>query len=115
MTLYIIIATSLTVNVFLGWYLAKILKKFIFISETIGDLYLTAKAFQVFVKSMYSMDTYHGEPLIQELITRLKELGDEIENFRDVFEPTLDEEIERELEEELNATEEEAPPRPLQI
>jgi len=113
MTLYIIMAVSLTVNIFLGWYLIKILKKFIFISETIADLYLTAKAFQVFVKSMYSMDTYHGEPLIQELITRLKDLGDEIENFREVFEPTLDEEIERELEEELNAPEEETTLRPI--
>jgi hypothetical protein len=113
MTLYIVIGLSLIVNVFLGWYLAKILKKFIFISETIGDLYLTAKAFQVFVKSMYSMDSYHGEPLIQELISRLKELGDEIENFREVFEPTLDEEIERELEEELNAPEEETTLRPI--
>tara|TARA_R110002020_G_C16296581_1_gene772839 strand:+ start:2031 stop:2372 length:342 start_codon:yes stop_codon:yes gene_type:complete len=113
MTVYAIIVISLAVNVFLGWYLVKILKKFIFISETIADLYLTAKAFQVFVKSMYSMDSYHGEPLIQELIERLKELGDEIENFREVFEHTLDEEIERELEEELNATEEETPLRPI--
>tara|TARA_R110001583_G_scaffold24541_1_gene89593 strand:- start:246 stop:596 length:351 start_codon:yes stop_codon:yes gene_type:complete len=108
MILYALIGLSCAVNIFLGWYLIKILKKFIFISETIGDLYLTAKAFQVFVTSMYGMDSYHGEPLIEELIGRLKELGDEIENFREVFEHTLDEELERELEEELNAPEKEA-------
>ena len=113
MTLYTVIVVSLLINVLLGWYLAKILKKFIFISETISDLYLTVKAFQVFVKSMYSMDSYHGDPLIQELIVRLKEVGDEIENFREVFEHTIDEEIDRELEEELNAPEEETPLRPI--
>jgi len=48
------------------------------------------------------MDRYHGEPTIQELMYRLKDLGTEIENFRDIFEYTLDEE----LEEELNAAEE---------
>tara|TARA_Y100000296_G_scaffold81447_1_gene108647 strand:+ start:17634 stop:17798 length:165 start_codon:yes stop_codon:yes gene_type:complete len=50
------------------------------------------------------MDTYHGEPMIQELVFKTKEVIEEVENFRDIFEYTLDEEI----EEELNAAEEEA-------
>ena len=62
------------------------------------------QTFQIFAKSMYSMDTYHGEPMIQELIIKMKEVNLEIENFRDVFEYALDTEI----EEELNAAEEEA-------
>jgi hypothetical protein len=49
------------------------------------------------------MDSYHGEPMIQELVYRIKETNVEMEEFREIFEFTLDEE----LEEELNATEEE--------
>ena len=101
---YLIITFSLIVNLLLAWYVIKLLRKFLFVSETIADLYLTAKAFQIFALSMYGMDSYHGEPMIQELIAKIKEVTDEIENFRDVFEYTLDEEI----EEELNAAEEEA-------
>ena len=104
MTLYVLVALSLITNVLLAWYVVKLLRKFLFVSQTIADLYLTAKAFQIFAGSMYSMDTYHGEPMIQELIARVKEVSNEIENFRDVFEYALDEEI----EEELNAAEEEA-------
>ncbi len=104
MTWYVIVSISAILNGLLVWYLIKLLRKFLFISETIADLYLTARAFQVFAKSMYSMDTYHGEPMIQELIVRMKEVNLEIENFRDVFEYALDTEI----EEELNAAEEEA-------
>ena len=106
---YIVIAlvASAIINIFLTWYIVGLLKKFIFISENLSDLFLTAKAFQVFIKSLYSMDNYHGEPMIQELVLRIKEVNDEIENFRDIFEPTLDEELEEELEEELNETEEE--------
>ena len=104
MTLYVIVSISAILNGLLVWYLIKLLRKFLFISETIADLYLTARAFQIFAKSMYSMDTYHGEPMIQELIVRMKEVNLEIENFRDVFEYALDTEI----EEELNAAEEEA-------
>ena len=75
-----------------------------FISENISDLYLTTKAFHIFVKNMYSMDSYHGEPMIQELMLRINEVNTEIENFRDVFQYTLDEVLEEELN---NAAEEE--------
>jgi len=100
---------SIIVNILLTWYIVGLLKKFVFISENLSDLFLITKAFQVFVKSLYSMDSYHGEPMIQELVFRIKEMNDEIENFRDIFEPTLDEEI----EEELNAAEEEEAITPL--
>lgn len=53
------------------------------------------------------MNSYHGEPVIQELITRIREVNDEISNFREIFEHTIDEELEQELEEALNAEEEE--------
>jgi hypothetical protein len=101
MSLYITLAVSVSVNILLGWYITRLLRKFMFISASIADLYLTTKAFQIFVKGMYSMDSYHGEPMIQELISRLREVGEEIELFRSVFEHSLDEE----MEEELNATE----------
>tara|TARA_Y100001963_G_scaffold73409_1_gene102109 strand:- start:1810 stop:2127 length:318 start_codon:yes stop_codon:yes gene_type:complete len=103
MTLYLILLLSVLLNSFLTWYVLKLLRKFYFVSDNLADLYLTLRSFQVFVKSMYSMDSYHGEPLIHELVMRIRSVSDEIEGFRDVFIHTLDEE----LEEELNAAEEE--------
>ena len=100
---YTILLLSIGLNLGLGWYVVRILRKFYFISENISDLYLTARAFQVFVKNMYSMDSYHGEPMIQELMFRIKDVVGEVDNFRDVFQYTLDEV----MEEELNAAEEE--------
>ena len=41
--------------------------------------------------------------MIQEMVVRINEVGQEIDNFRDIFEHTLD----KELEEELSAAEEE--------
>ena len=95
--IYIILSASVLVNILLGWYIAKILKKFFFVSQNLSDLYLTTKAFQVFVKSLYSMDSYNGEPMIQELVHRIREVGEEMELFRDIFEYTLDDEMEEEL------------------
>ena len=107
MLIYIALVTSLMINILLAWYVSRLLQKFMFISDNMSDLFLTTKAFQVFVKDMYSMDSYHGEPIIQELVLRIREVNDEISNFREVFEYTIDEEIEQELEEALNAEEEE--------
>jgi len=106
-TIYIILGISIILNGFLIWYVIKLLRKFMFISANISDLYLTTKAFQVFVSSLYSMESYHGEPIIQELVLKIKEVGAELESFRDVFIYTLDEEIDEELEGELNGTQEE--------
>jgi len=103
------LCVSLLLNVLLMWYIAKLLKKFLFISENLSDLYLTTKAFQVFVKALYSMDNYSGEPMVEELILRIRDVTAEMERFREIFEFTLDEEI----EEELNAAEEEEAPQPL--
>ena len=103
MLIYSILIISVGINLLLMWYVTGLLKKFFFISENLGDLYLTAKAFSIFVESMYSMDSYHGEPMIQELIMRVREVLHELENFREIFEYTIDTEI----EDELNAATEE--------
>ena len=103
MELYLLFAISITLNVCLIWYAAKLLKKFVFISENLADLFLTNTAFKHFLESMYGMDKYHGEPMIQELMERIHGVLEEMENFRGIFEYGLDEE----LEEELNAAQEE--------
>jgi len=89
---------SVLFNIFLIWYLVRILRKFLFISENLSDLFLVTKAFQIFVGNLYSMDSYHGEPMIQEMVYRIRQVNDEIEVFRDIFEYTLDEELEDELD-----------------
>jgi hypothetical protein len=103
-SIYFILVISILVNILLGWYTSRLLRKFMFISENLADLFLTLKAFQVFIKSMYGMDSYRGEPLIEELIIRAHDMNKEVGEFREIFEYSLDEE----MEEELNAAEEEA-------
>ena len=103
MELYLALTVSIVVNGLLLWYIVRLLRKFVFISDHLADLFLTNKAFQVFLKSMYSMENYHGEPMIQELMIRVGGVVEEIENFREIFEYSLD----TELEEELDAAAEE--------
>lgn len=107
--LYFILGASLLLNIGFLWYVSRLLKKLLYISQNIADLYLLLRSLQLFLKTMYGMDSYHGEPIIQELIMRLREVSDEVENFREVFVLTLDEELEDELNEaeEAQSTEKE--------
>ena len=85
MLLWTTIIISLGVNIGLLWYLKGVLKKLLFISENLADLYFTFRAFDIYVSSLYSMNSFHGEPMIEELIHRIKDVREEIENFRDIF------------------------------
>ena len=98
MTTFIIIAIfSFLLNILLIWYLTRLLQKLLFISENMKDLFLITRDFELFAKSLYGMDSYNGEPMIQELIYKIKGVTNEIGGFRDIFEYTLDEELEEEL------------------
>jgi hypothetical protein len=44
------------------------------------------------------MEMFYGEPIIQELLDKTREARAEIENFRSIFEYTLDYEMEMELD-----------------
>ena len=103
MNIIIWLIISVVLNLLFVWYVVKLLKKFYFISENLADLFLTIKSFRVFVSSMYSMDSYHGEPIIRELMGKIQDVNAEIERFRDIFQYSIDDE----MEEELDATEEE--------
>jgi len=107
MQVYILLGISILINGLLIWYITRLLAKFMYISQNISDLLLTLKAFHVFISDLWSMDSYHGEPIIQELMVRIRQVLDEILNFREIFEHTIDVELEEELEEALNAEEEE--------
>lgn len=102
-TLHLFLIMSVLLNAGLIWYAVRILRKFVFISENLSDLFLTTKAFQVFITSLFGMENYHGEPMIEELLFKIRQVNEEIDMFREIFQYTLDEE----LEEELNAAAEE--------
>lgn len=97
----IIAVCAIALNIFLLWYVVNLLRKLFVVSANLSDIFLTFRSFEVFTESLYGMEMFYGEPVIQELIQKTKSVVLEVEALRDVFEYTLD----QELEEELNAAE----------
>lgn len=90
--------SSTILNIFLIWYVFKLLTKLLYTSDNLGDLYVTFRLFEDFVISLYQMEAYHGEPIVQELIGKTKLVREELERFEEIYGLTTEVEL---LEEDL--------------
>ena len=89
---YILIALIISVglNALFIWYIIKILSKLLYMSDNLGDLYITFRSFEEYVDELFQMEIYHGEPVIEELIERTKAVREEVENFEQIYSLTTE-------------------------
>ena len=90
--IYLIIGLILSVilNILLAWYVFKVLAKLLYTSDNLGDLYAVFRMYEDFVSSMYGMDMFYGEPIIQELVIKTKFVREELEKFEEIYGLTTD-------------------------
>ena len=92
----IILAVSLILNIFLIWYLKKVLENLLFISDNIGGLFDSVDLYQSHLQSVFELETYYGDETLQALIDHTKELNEELKEFEHVYSLTDDEAEEEE-------------------
>jgi hypothetical protein len=85
-------------NILLIWYVIRVLSKLLYTSDNMGDLYVAFRMYENFITSLYEMEMFYGEPIIQELIEKTKLLREEIERFESIYNLTTDVEL---IEEEM--------------
>ena len=76
---------SLGINGLLAWYVIQILRKLLYTSDNIGDLYIVCRTYESFIQQIYEMDMFYGEPVLEELIQRTKLVRMEIEKFQEIY------------------------------
>jgi hypothetical protein len=84
---------SVALNVLLIWYGSKMLAKLLYTSDNLGDLYIVCRTYEDFLKKIYEMEMFYGEPILEDLINRTKMVREEIEQFEQIYELTTDIEI----------------------
>ena len=90
--LVIVTLLSLSLNVLLVWYIRKLLQDLFFISTNIEGLYTQVDNFSSHLQEVHKRDIYYGDPTLETLIQHSKDLGEEIEQYKNVFIFDLDEE-----------------------
>ena len=94
----IVLVMSLIFNGIMYWYSRKLTQKLAFIYDNVGDVSELIANYRVHLKSVYQMEMFYGEPIIQELIEKTKLLREEIERFESIYNLTTDVEL---IEEEM--------------
>ena len=102
--LMVVLALSFVANVMLMWYLRKLLRKFLFISQNLGELVEVVDNYYEHLKHVNNMETYNGDETIEYLLRHTKSLIDVMEDYRDVYDISvpLEEDQENPNNEERN-------------
>ena len=76
---------SVCVNVLLLWYIRKMLKQLLGVSDNMGNLVEDLASYQNHIQQLYEMEMYYGEPSIKELIVHSSQIIEHVKQFSDVY------------------------------
>ena len=116
--LLISLLISLAANIGLVWYLRKLLTKFLFISQNLGDLVEVVENYYNHLKHVNNMETYNGDETIEYLLRHTQGLIDLMEDYRDVYDisiPLEEQETQTDDTESINPQPQEAPSNPIEV
>ena len=95
----ILLAFSISLNLFLIWYGRKLLQDLFYISDNIGALTEEVLLFDNHLKSIHEMEVFYGDETLGDLIRHSNDLIDTLEDFAEISDLFLETEEESLLEE----------------
>tara|TARA_Y100000296_G_scaffold86701_1_gene127415 strand:+ start:926 stop:1267 length:342 start_codon:yes stop_codon:yes gene_type:complete len=95
----IVLAISLILNIFLVWYLRKVLEKLMFVSDNIGGLMDVVKYYKEHVEGISELEVYCGDETIEALVNYTKAMHEELEEFEQIYSLTDQEDTDQTEEE----------------
>ena len=66
------------------------LSKLLYVSDSIGDLLVSAKNFSSHLDGLHEMETYYGDETLGGLIRHSKQVIEDIREFEDIYTLTND-------------------------
>jgi len=103
----IIMTVSILINILLVWYIFNLLKKFFFISNNVDDLSDTLIGLTKHLEQVHSLETFYGEPVLQSLLKHTRDVVEEVDQYRAIYEVVETEGDEEDTPEEVEEQERE--------
>ena len=94
------IILSGAINLFMFWYVRKLLAKILFVSQNLTDLVDILAVYREHLRRIYSMEMFHGDETIQFLTQHTNSLLDVLEDYSDIYLMTEPMELEETQDEE---------------
>ena len=98
MIIKITLAISLMFNIFLAWYVYKLLRNMLEISDQFDELRTKLIEFATHLKAINKVESFYGDPTITALIEHMKRLSVDIEEYAQmliIYEDDLEDENEQ--------------------
>ncbi len=76
---------SFCLNVLLLWYIRRMLKQMLSVSDNMGNLVEDLASYQNHLQQLYEMEMYYGEPSIKNLIVHSRQVIEHVKQFSDVY------------------------------
>ena len=90
LTLAILLLLSLIINTVVIWYIYKLLKRFLFLSDNLDDLFGELDGYTMHIENVHSLETFYGEPVLQNLMNHSKDVVEYVDDFKNLFDDTKD-------------------------
>jgi len=97
---YIFLTLSIILNIFFVWYTRKLLLNLLYVSDNITSTLDKLDKFSGHLKSIHELETFYGEPVLQDLIRHSKQVVEDIEEYKEIYTLFEAEEDLEEFEEE---------------
>ena len=111
MWLVLALCVSIVANILGFWYIRRLLSKFVFISQNLGDLVSLVMNYKSHLQSIYKLEQYYGDEDIRFLISHTNSLLEMLEDYEDIYSISIPLEIDQsegeEIEQENNINAEE--------
>lgn len=98
MIIKIMLAVSVLLNVFLIWYVYKLLRNMLEISDQFDEFRTKMVEFATHLKAINKVESFYGDPTITALIEHMKRLSNDIEEYAQmliIYEDDLEDENEQ--------------------
>jgi hypothetical protein len=90
--LEVLLGVSILINVFLIWYLVKLIKKFLNISEELEGMFVLLEEYSNHVELVYNLERFYGDTTLENLLRHSKSISDRARNFRALYDINYEEE-----------------------
>ena len=100
---------SLIIHIAAFWYMRILLTEMSQYNRDINNLLLSCVGLQKYIESVHEMEMFYGEPVLQDMIDRTREVNEDIQYYVEKY--SLEESLEWEQEldtEEENSEEDES-------
>ena len=87
-----ILSLSVFLNILLMWYVRGLLTTLVFYSENLDDLLQILDKFNKHIKSVYELETFYGDEILQSLLQHAGEVMQQLEEFEEIINFSEDEE-----------------------